>query len=93
MRIAVAQIDVVLFDVDANLARHRDMIERARAERAQVLVFPELSLTGYRQHSHEIGMAYDSPVIGRLARAAGEQDVVWVALEFLRGHLGRLAVG
>jgi predicted amidohydrolase len=36
-----------LGDVEANVALHRDWIRRARESRADLLVFPELSLTGY----------------------------------------------
>ena len=34
-------------DVGANIARHLDLIARARTEGAEVLLFPEMSLTGH----------------------------------------------
>jgi predicted amidohydrolase len=46
-RIALAQIDPVLGDLDANVRKHVEWAERARAAGAQLVVFPELSLTGY----------------------------------------------
>ena len=45
--IALAQIDTRLGDVQANLEKHLAYAERARAAGASLLVFPELSLTGY----------------------------------------------
>lgn len=45
--IAMAQIETRLGDVDANLAQHLEMIERASSQGAELIVFPELSLTGY----------------------------------------------
>jgi len=48
MRIALAQIAPVLGDVDRNLDIHLATIARARKEKADLLVFPELSLTGYK---------------------------------------------
>lgn len=45
--IAVAQTIPQQGDVDANLERHIALIRAAAAEQARVLVFPELSLTGY----------------------------------------------
>jgi predicted amidohydrolase len=45
--IAAAQTIPVRGDVDANVGRHLRLVHLAAAERAQVLVFPELSLTGY----------------------------------------------
>jgi predicted amidohydrolase len=46
-RIALAQIDPVLGDPVKNIALHCEAAGRARAEGAQLVVFPELSLTGY----------------------------------------------
>jgi hypothetical protein len=45
--IAAAQTIPIRGDVDANVERHLRLVHIAAAERAQVLVFPELSLTGY----------------------------------------------
>lgn len=46
-RIALAQMDPVLGDLGANIARHLALADRAAAGGAQLVVFPELSLTGY----------------------------------------------
>lgn len=45
--IAVAQIDPVLGDVQRNLRKHLDFASRAVKKGADLIVFPELSLTGY----------------------------------------------
>jgi predicted amidohydrolase len=45
--IAVAQTVPIRGDVDANIEQHLRLIRVAAQEQAQVLVFPELSLTGY----------------------------------------------
>lgn len=45
--IALAQIDTRLGVVQANLEKHLAYAERARVAGASLLVFPELSLTGY----------------------------------------------
>lgn len=77
LRIACVQLDIVTQDVEANLARHFEFIERARAQGVKVLLFPELSLTGcYRQSRHALGMGYESEVLARLAGAAAEMFVV-----------------
>ncbi|MFI0978412.1 nitrilase-related carbon-nitrogen hydrolase [Streptomyces sp. NPDC021093] len=47
MRVALAQTDCVLGDVEANLAAARDRIRQAVAQGAELVVFPELSLHGY----------------------------------------------
>jgi predicted amidohydrolase len=45
--LAAAQTIPIRGDVDANVERHLRLVHIAAAEQAQVLVFPELSLTGY----------------------------------------------
>ncbi len=47
MKVAVAQINPRLGDVDRNASLHREWICRAREAGADLVVFPELSLTGY----------------------------------------------
>jgi len=44
---ALAQIDPKVGDLRSNIEIHRDAIERARKAGARLVVFPELSLTGY----------------------------------------------
>lgn len=46
-KIALAQIDAVLGDPARNIALHCEVAERARQAGAHMVVFPELSLTGY----------------------------------------------
>lgn len=47
LNLALAQINTVLGDVDKNLKKHLEMIEEARQKGADLILFPELSLTGY----------------------------------------------
>lgn len=47
IRIAIAQINPKLGNVAANLALYEDAVRHAARERADLLLFPELSLTGY----------------------------------------------
>lgn len=46
-RIAVAQIDVRVGDIDHNLTHHIKYAEEAQKNGARMIIFPELSLTGY----------------------------------------------
>lgn len=45
--LALAQIDSVLGNLPANVVKHVEVADRARKQGAQLVVFPELSLTGY----------------------------------------------
>jgi NAD+ synthase (glutamine-hydrolysing) len=47
MRLALAQINSVVGDVDGNAARVTDWLGRARAAEADLALFPELVITGY----------------------------------------------
>ncbi len=47
MQIALAQVSSVRGDIAANLVKHRHWIEAAGERGADLVVFPELSLTGY----------------------------------------------
>jgi predicted amidohydrolase len=75
----LAQIDCRLGNVEANLLRHLEWIEEARQRSVDLLVFPELSLTGYRllHLTPRVALRPEgSPVIARLAAAAGKMSVV-----------------
>lgn len=47
MRVALAQTDCALGEVDANLATAREEVEKSAEQGADLVVFPELSLHGY----------------------------------------------
>ena len=47
LSLSIAQIDTHLGDVKANLEKHLEMIQQAQSAGAQLIIFPELSLTGY----------------------------------------------
>jgi len=47
MRVALAQVAPVLGNTEANLRMHREAAREAAAAGADLIVFPELSLTGY----------------------------------------------
>ena len=62
-RIALAQVDAVLGDPARNIALHCEMAERARQAGAQMVIFPELSLTGYsvKDLNWELAIRVDAP--------------------------------
>jgi predicted amidohydrolase len=78
VRIGLAQIDGRLGEVESNVERHLDWIARAREAGVDLLVFPELSLTGYHllHLTPRVALPAGSPVLARLAKAAGPMRVV-----------------
>ncbi|MEJ2641262.1 MAG: nitrilase-related carbon-nitrogen hydrolase [Desulfosarcinaceae bacterium] len=71
MKVCVYQTEPVLLDVKANLADTIEKIKAAKAERADLVVFPELSLTGYfvGDRYHRAALRLDSAQIRMLAAA------------------------
>ena len=63
VRIALAQLAPTLGALEANLDRHRAVLAEARADRANLIVFPELGLTGYllQDLAAEVAMRLDDP--------------------------------
>src|SRR5438132_6840215 len=47
LRLAMAQINVVVGDIEGNAQKIIDWIDRARDADADIVAFPELALTGY----------------------------------------------
>jgi len=80
LNLALAQIATKLGNVSANLERHLDYIKQAKAQKADLIVFPELSLTGYILQdlvptvSHKpVG---DDPIFKPLLEASQDLDIV-----------------
>jgi predicted amidohydrolase len=71
LRIALAQIAPRLGELEANLARHRELLDDARAAGAGLVVFPELGLTGYllQDLAADVAMRLDDPRLASLAAA------------------------
>ncbi len=71
MKVTVFQTNPVLLDVQANLDDVIEKIHKGKENGAELIVFPELALTGYfvRQRYHEVALRLDSAEIARLASA------------------------
>lgn len=86
--VALAQMAPRLGHPRINLDSHRQSAETARARGAGVVVFPELSLTGYvlRDQVPEVALTADSPEIVSLAESSREIDVLAGFVEEAAGH-------
>ncbi|HEX6511865.1 MAG TPA: nitrilase-related carbon-nitrogen hydrolase [Chloroflexota bacterium] len=78
MKIALAQIAPKLGDLEANLDKHRDVIKQAKSAGANLLVFPELSLTGYflEELAYHVSLRSDGKELSNLAKEAGDMALV-----------------
>lgn len=83
MLVAAAQLAAVPGDVDANVAAHADLVHAAAADGARLVVFPELSLTGYELEriaaDSTLTIAGDDPRLIPLQRACEATGATAVA--------------
>src|SRR4030042_2432514 len=79
MKIALAQISPHLGDTAKNLDFHFRTIEKARRRKADLIVFPELSLTGYTLMDLVPDVAFDParhPPFQKLVARSRTLDIV-----------------
>ncbi|UCD57659.1 MAG: carbon-nitrogen hydrolase [Candidatus Hydrogenedentota bacterium] len=76
--VALAQIKPSLGNVDANLEIAEHMIEDAKGNGAELLIFPELGLTGYylRDMVPVVAMHDEHPVISRMIEHSRDVSLV-----------------
>jgi len=78
--LALAQINTRLGVIEANLEKHLALVKDAQAGRADLLIFPELSLTGYVLQDLAPYMALhptaDDPLFKPLLEASQKLDMV-----------------
>jgi NAD+ synthase (glutamine-hydrolysing) len=76
--VRLAQIDTTLGNLDANLDTHLRAIEQAVADGVDVIVFPELSLTGYflKDQTAEVALPVDSPFLDPLRERSHAISIV-----------------
>jgi NAD+ synthase (glutamine-hydrolysing) len=82
-RVAVEQIEPTLGNLKKNLAIHLDAIHSAQAEGIDLLVFPELSLTGYylKDQVSEVAETVNGPLSNAIREACGPMAVVYGFVE------------
>jgi N-carbamoylputrescine amidase len=77
LRLGVAQVESRSTDFDANLAAHLIMVERARRSEVDLLLFPELSLSGYLVADPRSWVADHAAGIDELRAKCGQMRVVF----------------
>lgn len=81
LNVALAQINPKLADVPANLDKHLAYIDQAIDQGADLVIFPELSLTGYQVQDLVPEVAIraraDDPIFGALLNASKRIDLVF----------------
>ena len=81
MRVALAQIDPTVGDVDGNAAKIAEWIGRARGEGAELTIFPELCVPGYPAEDLYLKRHFveaNRRAVEELARGVGADQTVLV---------------
>jgi predicted amidohydrolase len=88
LRVALAQMAPKLGDLDANLDAHLTLSRQARRSGAKLVVFPELSLTGYvlRDQVPDVALSPGSRRWTKLLRASREIDMLVGFVEETPAH-------
>jgi predicted amidohydrolase len=88
LTVAIAQISPRLGNLTANLDLHLEAIEKARQLQAGLVVFPELSMTGYllRDQVPDVALGPRSPALRKLKEACREIDALIGFVEEGEGH-------
>jgi len=88
LRVGVAQMECVLGDVDANLDIATDFVARAKEQNVELLVFPELALSGYaiENRFHEAALRPHGPRARRLRELSRDLAVVMGLIEETEDH-------
>lgn len=80
MKLALAQINTKLGRPEENLAKHLEYVQQAAAQDVDLLVFPELSLTGYILQDLAAAVACrptaEDPIFKPLLEASRQLDLV-----------------
>ncbi len=87
MRVALCQIDTILGDIDANFTKINRYIDKAVYEKCDMVVFPELSLTGYnlRDLVVSLGLNDSSDKIKDLKEKSRDIDIIFGYVEENQG--------
>ncbi len=77
MKICIAQTRAVKGDIEANLVNHKKSIELAAAHGAKMIIFPELSLTGYEPElADALATNKDDGRFNELQHVSDEKNIV-----------------
>lgn len=83
-KIALAQINPALGDVEKNIKKHIDFINKALKKKADLVIFPELSLTGYSLKDLNAELAvnpFTSEILRPLCEKSKKIDIICGGVE------------
>ena len=80
MILAAAQTKPTRGNIETNLLNHYRLIELAVQNGAQLIAFPEMSITGYeRKNAHKLSFKKDDSRLNHLQQLASENNIIIIA--------------
>ena len=92
-RIAVVQMETTLLDLEVNTKKILEFVSRASAHDAQIVVFPECSITGYNMtldEAKELAVSIPSTQTELITKACASSGILVLVGTIERGQDGRL---
>src|SRR3989442_7302033 len=88
LRLAMAQINVVVGDIEGNAQKILDWMDRARDAGADIVTFPELALTGYSPEDLLLKPQFIDANLAALDRLISRTRVITAIVGFVDRHAG-----
>ena len=90
MNIAIAQINTIPGDLEGNTVKIIDYIDRAKKKGAELVVFPELAITGYPPKDLLLKPSFIKKNLEKLALIARHADTIAVIVGYVHEEKGKL---
>lgn len=89
MRVGLAQLRPTLGNIERNVNLHLELIAKAKQNQVELLLFPELSLTGYRllDLTYDVALSLYSEWVKQLVSLADGIDIVFGFVERDENHI------
>ena len=78
INISLAQTDAIMADINKNMAKHLEEIELAISRKSDIIMFPELSLTGYslKDAFYDVALTDDDPILNPIKKLSEKISII-----------------
>ena len=83
LRLAMAQINTTVGDLDGNTARILEYVRKARSQQADIVVFPEMAITGYPPEDLLFKPSFIQSNIERMREVVANSQGITVVVGFV----------
>ena len=78
IRISLVQTDAIMADLDKNMTVHLKEVEKAISNKSDIVMFPELSLTGYslKDAFYDVALTDDDPKLDPIKKLSEKISII-----------------